>query len=47
MLRNQGQLIEDMDLLIGATARALDLTLVTGNVGHFQRIPDVRMEQWS
>lgn len=45
-LRKRGLLIEDMDLLIAATARAYDLTLVTNNVSHFERIADLRLENW-
>ena len=43
MLRRQGQLIPDLDLLIAATALAHDLTLVTRNRHHFERIPDLRL----
>ena len=42
-LRSRGTLIPDMDLLIAATAMEHDLTLVTGNVRHFGRIPDLRL----
>ena len=42
-LRRRGQLIGDPDLLIAATALHHDLTLVTGNRAHFQRIPDLRL----
>jgi predicted nucleic acid-binding protein len=42
-LRQQGQLIPDMDLLIAATAMQEDLTLVTRNVRHFSRISDLRL----
>lgn len=45
-LRQAGQLIEDMDLLIAATAHAYDLTLVTNNAAHFGRIPGLRLENW-
>jgi tRNA(fMet)-specific endonuclease VapC len=45
-LRKKGLLIEDMDLLIAATAREHDLTLVTNNASHFERIPDLRLENW-
>ena len=38
-LRQCGQLILDPDLLIAATALHHELTLVTGNTNHFQRIP--------
>jgi predicted nucleic acid-binding protein len=37
-LRRQGLLIGDMDILIAATALHHNLTLVTHNVRHFQRI---------
>lgn len=42
-LRQQGQLLPAPDLLIGATAVAYDLTLVTRNLRHFQRIPRLRL----
>jgi tRNA(fMet)-specific endonuclease VapC len=45
-LRQAGQLIEDLDLLIAATAHAYDLTLVTNNAAHFGRIPGLRLENW-
>ncbi len=44
-LRAQGQLISDSDILIGATAIYYDLTLVTYNLRHFQRIPDLTLYQ--
>ncbi|MGH2530809.1 MAG: type II toxin-antitoxin system VapC family toxin [Thermomicrobiales bacterium] len=44
-LRRQGTLIPDLDLLIAATARVHNLTLVTRNVRHFTRIPDLRLYQ--
>ena len=45
-LERQGCRIDSMDLLIGATALHEDLTLVTGNVKHFERIPGLRIENW-
>ena len=39
VLRQQGQLIPDMDLLIAATAIHHDLMLLTRNLRHFERIP--------
>jgi predicted nucleic acid-binding protein len=36
-------LIPDMDLLIAATALEHDLTLVTRNLSHFSRIPELRL----
>ncbi len=45
-LRVQGMLLEDSDLLIGATARTYGLTLVTNNSEHFRRIPGLSLENW-
>lgn len=42
-LRQQGQLIPDFDLLIAATALEHGLTLITGNVRHFQRLPGLHL----
>jgi tRNA(fMet)-specific endonuclease VapC len=44
-LRQQGRLIADMDLLIAATAVHHGLTLVTRNLRHFQRIPNLQLHQ--
>jgi predicted nucleic acid-binding protein len=44
-LRRQGLLIPDLDLLIAATAITHDLTLLTRNARHFQRIPDLKRYQ--
>ena len=41
-LRSQGNLIGDLDLLIGATAVHHELELVTRNRRHFDRIPDLK-----
>ncbi len=46
LLRNQGKLIDDMDILIAATALVNDLNLITENVDHFGRIPDLQIESW-
>ena len=45
-LEKQGLRIGDMDIFIAATAVEEDLILVTGNVKHFERIPDLRIENW-
>lgn len=44
-LRRRGELIPDLDLLIAATATQHDLTLLTRNVRHFHRIPELRLDQ--
>ncbi len=38
--------LEDPDLRIAAICLAHDLTLVTGNVRHFERVPGLRVENW-
>ncbi len=40
-LRSRGLAVQDPDLLIAATALTHDMTLVTRNLRHFQRIPDL------
>ena len=43
-LRAAGMLIGDMDLLIAATALQYDVTLLTNNRRHFERIEGLRIE---
>ena len=45
-LGRKGNSIEDMDMLIAATALSYDLVLVTSDVDHFKRIDDFRIENW-
>jgi predicted nucleic acid-binding protein len=45
-LRSQGALIDDFDLLIAATAHHYRLTLITHNLDHFERIPELQVEDW-
>lgn len=44
LLRQQGQLIGDPDLLVAATALHYGLTLVTRNRRHLGRIPGLRLQ---
>jgi len=44
-LRRRGELISDFDILIGATAVYYDLTVLTYNMRHFKRIPDLKLYQ--
>ena len=46
-LRERGQLIEDSDIFIGATAFANNATLVTNNVEHLGRIEGLKIENWT
>lgn len=43
---DKGIRIEDMDLLIAATAIYNELTLVTNNIKHFEHIPNLKIENW-
>lgn len=45
-LEMQGNRIEDMNLLIAATALYMNMVLVTNNKKHFLRIPDLILENW-
>lgn len=45
-LESIGQRLDDPDLRIAAICLAHDLTLVTGNVRHFERVPGLRVENW-
>ncbi|MGA2796345.1 MAG: type II toxin-antitoxin system VapC family toxin [Thermoguttaceae bacterium] len=42
----RGQLIQDADLLIAATALEHNLVLVTNNTSHFKRVPDLQLDNW-
>ena len=46
-LRKRGTPVDDFDLLIGASAVANDLILVTHNVKHFDRIKGITIENWA
>ncbi len=46
LLEKQGMRIDDFDLLIGTTAVANNLTIVTDNVKHLARIPNAQIENW-
>ena len=46
-LRKAGTLIDDFDLLIGATAIANILTLVTNNTKHFSRLQNLKLDDWT
>ena len=45
-LEREGRRLADLDLMIAAICLARGLTLVTGNVRHFSRVPDLRVENW-
>ena len=45
-LERLGTPLAEADLRIGAIALSRGLTVVTGNVRHFQRIPELSVENW-
>jgi tRNA(fMet)-specific endonuclease VapC len=46
-LESRGTPLDDFDLVIAATALAFNLTLVTNNEKHFQRVHGLRLENWT
>lgn len=44
-LRRRGQMISDFDILIASSALYHDLTVLTFNRRHFDRIPDLKLYQ--
>lgn len=45
-LQNLGKMISDFDLLIGCTSVENDLTMVTENVKEFEKIKNIKIENW-
>ena len=45
-LRKLGLMISDFDLLIGSTSVEKELIMVTENVGEFERITNIKIENW-
>lgn len=46
-LRKAGNSVDDFDLLIGATSITHNLTVVTNDTDHFQRIKGISLEDWT
>ncbi|MEI6614263.1 MAG: PIN domain-containing protein [Chrysiogenales bacterium] len=45
-LKSEGDIIEDFDILIASIAFVNNCILVTNNPKHFQRIQELRIENW-
>ncbi|MDR2489965.1 MAG: type II toxin-antitoxin system VapC family toxin [Spirochaetaceae bacterium] len=45
-LKDRNNIIGPYDMLIGAHAKSLNMTVVTNNVKEFKRIPDLKIENW-
>ncbi len=46
-LEKQGMIMDDADLFIAACALVTSATLVTNNTRHFNRVEELRLENWS
>jgi len=46
VLKKEGTIIGNNDLLIASQARSLQAILVTNNVDEFQRVPNLIIENW-
>ncbi len=46
ILKKQGTIIGNNDLLISAHALSMNAVLVTNNVSEFSRVPDLTIENW-
>lgn len=46
-LKTKGKILDDFDLLIGATAIFNNLTLVTRNLSDFERLNGIQLEDWT
>ena len=46
-LKKAGSIVDDLDLLIGATAIENNMVLVTNNEKHFVRLQDIKVENWA
>jgi tRNA(fMet)-specific endonuclease VapC len=47
LLENQGNRIDEFDLLIGACAVYNNCVTVTSNIKHFSHIPNLQIEDWA
>jgi len=46
-LSRAGIIVDDFDLLIGATALSHGYRIVTNNADHFKKIPDLKIVNWA
>lgn len=46
-LKKEGRPVDDFDLLIGSSAIANELILVTNNEKHFERLDGIKLENWT
>lgn len=46
-LKKKGNIVDDLDLFIGATAIENNMVLVTNNEKHFDRLQNIKIENWT
>ncbi|MCK5726684.1 MAG: PIN domain-containing protein [Thiotrichaceae bacterium] len=46
-LEGSGQRLDDFDLMIASCAMTYNLTLVSNNTKHFQRIESLKLDNWA
>ncbi|RZK79205.1 MAG: type II toxin-antitoxin system VapC family toxin [Pedobacter sp.] len=46
-LKKSGKMLDDFDLLIGSTAISNNLILITRNTSDFDRLDQIRIEDWT
>ena len=46
LLEKQGTPLEHADLQIASIALSRNMTLITGNIRHFKRVPNLEIENW-
>jgi tRNA(fMet)-specific endonuclease VapC len=47
LLTQSGKPLDDFDLLIGCTALTMNYAIVTNNTKHYQKIPGLKVVNWS
>lgn len=45
-LRKIGRMVDDADILIGSTAIANKMIMVTENTRHFEKLPGIKLDNW-
>ncbi len=45
-LQQKGELISELDMFIASVALEKDITLITRNIKHFEKIQGLKLEEW-
>lgn len=46
-LKKSGNIISEFDLLIGCTSISYNMIMVTKNIKHFEKIENIKLENWA